>query len=210
MTLQYEDVKTTIRSYLSALMNDEERTVRFITNMVTCQFPGITRTEISETLYDNEMFIHHQKPNDIRVYWFLDNQNIEEMLFAPKPEGRVYVFVDCDEDPDIFRFLSGNVAQYETLFVRGYSNDEESAKSVHTLDDHDSKSIKKGYMSIIAIILSDLESVLSVHYDATCFIVTNDEMLICEVNELQNEFQESDLVVDSDSDNFRNMISSCV
>ncbi len=210
MTLQHEDVETAIRSYLSALMKDEERTVRFITNIVGCQFPGITRTEISKTLYDNDMFVYHQKPNDIRVYWFLDHQNIKEMLSSPKPEGRVYVFIDCDEDPNLFEFLSGNVAQYETLFVRGYSNDEESAKSVHTLDDHDSKSIKRGYMSVIAILLSDLESVLSVHYDATCFIVSNDEMLICDVNELQNEFQESDLVAAPDSNDFRNMISSCV
>ncbi len=219
---EYEDIKTAIMSHLCALTNDEERTVRFITNMISCQFPGITRTTISEILYDCDKFIPRNKPNDYRVYWFLDDHDIEETLARPGLEGRIYVFVDCDNSPDLFYFLSDIINPHDHLYIRGYAYEGHNMLDTKRymipsigLDEkilfrqiEQVSKLKPAHIS--TTLTMDLISTLQTHYDATCFVISTNKTLTASVDELQNQFMESDLCTGVDSEVIRNRILSCI
>ena len=218
MTKDDRDIKCALTTYLSASIPEEERTVRHITPILGKAFLGLTRSQVYDILHDSEVFTSRPSNDNHNVtYWYADAEKDPSWHDL---DNNVYVLVDCDTSPDMFRFFTDIADSYDHLTVEGFAHESSDTlvkcfthESMNTLDEFMRQSNYPWIGVTGCLLIDNLMSTLEVNYDATCFIVSEGE--VCEnlrerVEELQNKYQESDLCVGEGSDEFKTKILACL
>lgn len=216
-----KDLEQVIVDYLSNDVNDEDRTARGIkTNLST--LPGlhnVTKKEINSTLYKSNLFKEYMKENDVRPYWMLVDLNVkiekvDEIL------DRTYIFVDCDNSPDMFYYLVNKISRYGSVAVYGYSGvcyNTSRIDSRHFSSQFDPEALISFHQTDITskgatctVLYFDLFTLLQTNSSAICFLIGGDNTLPTVADELTRRFPESQIYTGMDSKEIRREIADYV